>query len=501
MGNVYTRAVLHTPNPRVGLMSMGEEETKGTDLTKEVHEVLKASILNFVGNVEGHDIFSGKVDVVVMDGFTGNVALKASESLAAVPDAASSRRSCCATPVRKLGALLSRGAFRGGAPAHRCRGVRRRPAARGEGLLRDRSRPVERGRGQARDPGRGRVLLERREREDRVRAARARLPAGPCRARGGAGVSVAFVFPGQGSQKVGMGRALAEAFVESRAVFEEADQALGFALSKLCFEGPEGDLQLTTNTQPAILTASVAAWRALASRGVRPDWAAGHSLGEYSALVAADALSLKDAVATVRRRGAYMQEAVPVGEGAMAAILGLDLAAIEAACREAAAGEVVSPANVNSPGQVVIAGHAGAVDRAIEACKAAGAKRAIRLPVSAPFHCALMRPAQERLARDLARLAFRDPAFPLVDNVDARVVRGADECREGLVRQVSAPVRWQESVEALVPRGRHDLRGGGSGDGALRPGQEDREGSARHERRGSRAPSRQRRPLCAGTLA
>jgi [acyl-carrier-protein] S-malonyltransferase len=246
-----------------------------------------------------------------------------------------------------------------------------------------------------------------------------------------------------------MGRALFGAFPESRAVFEEADGALGFALSRLCFEGPEDQLQLTANTQPAILTASVAAARALAARGLSPQWVAGHSLGEYSALVTAGVLSLADAVVAVRRRGEYMQEAVPVGEGAMAAILALDLDAIERACREAAQGQVVSPANVNSPGQVVIAGHAAAVDRASELCKQAGAKRAIRLPVSAPFHCALMMPAQERLARDLARLTFADPAVPVVDNVDARAARTGAECRDALVRQVSAPVRWQESVELL----------------------------------------------------
>jgi [acyl-carrier-protein] S-malonyltransferase len=266
-------------------------------------------------------------------------------------------------------------------------------------------------------------------------------------------MSVAFVFPGQGSQAVGMGRALVDAFRESRAVFEEADAAVGFALSRLCFEGPEAELQLTANTQPAILAASVAALRALLARGVRPDWVAGHSLGEYSALVAAGAIGLADAVRTVRRRGEYMQEAVPVGTGAMAAILGLDLPAIEAACREAAGAEVVAPANVNSPGQVVIAGHAAAVDRASELCKAKGAKRAVRLPVSAPFHCALMKPAQDRLAADLGALAFRDPGVPLVNNVDARVVRDAGACREGLVRQVSGAVRWQDSVELLAAEG------------------------------------------------
>lgn len=266
-------------------------------------------------------------------------------------------------------------------------------------------------------------------------------------------MKTAFVFPGQGSQRVGMGKALAESFRESRAVFDQSDAALGFPLSALCFEGPEADLQLTANTQPAILAASIAAHRALTSRGVRADFVAGHSLGEYSALVAAGALTLEDALRIVRRRGEYMQEAVPVGQGAMAAILGLGIAAVEAACAAAAEDEIVTPANINSPVQVVIAGHAGAVDRAVERCKAAGARRAVRLPVSAPFHCALMMPAQERLAADLASVSLMDPATPLVNNVEALTVRTAAECRDGLVRQVSAPVRWQECVERLVSEG------------------------------------------------
>lgn len=276
-------------------------------------------------------------------------------------------------------------------------------------------------------------------------------------------MKIAAVFPGQGSQKVGMGKALAEAFAESRSAFEEVDAALGFPLSRLCFDGPEADLQLTANTQPAILATSIAAWRALAAcagphgdpsaRGVRPSFVAGHSLGEYSALVAAGALDLAGAAVAVRRRGQYMQEAVPVGVGAMAAILGLDLAAVENACREAAQGQVVSPANVNSPGQVVIAGHKGAVERASALARAAGAKRAIPLPVSAPFHCALMLPAQERLARDFGSIAFRDPQIPLVNDVDALVVENAEDCREGLVRQVSAPVRWQDVVQTLAREG------------------------------------------------
>jgi [acyl-carrier-protein] S-malonyltransferase len=266
-------------------------------------------------------------------------------------------------------------------------------------------------------------------------------------------MSLAFVFPGQGAQKAGMGRAMAEAFPESRAAFEEADHALGTCISELCWNGPEAELALTANTQPAILTASIAAYRAVRHKGVRPTWVAGHSLGEYTALVAAAALSLRDAVVTVRRRGQYMQEAVPVGEGAMAAILSLDLPAVEEACRQAAQGQVVAAANINAPGQIVIAGHAAAVDRAIALCTAAGARRAVRLPVSAPFHCALMAPAEQRLAKDLAAIEIRDPEFPVVNNADARVVRTAAECRDGLVRQVSAPVRWQQCVEVMLHEG------------------------------------------------
>jgi [acyl-carrier-protein] S-malonyltransferase len=268
-------------------------------------------------------------------------------------------------------------------------------------------------------------------------------------------MGVAFIFPGQGSQAPGMGRELAEKYRAAREVFEEADDALGFALSRLCFEGPAEELQLTENTQPAILATSVAALRAAESEGLpRPDFVAGHSLGEYSALVAAGALSLRDAARVVRKRGRYMQEAVPVGVGAMAAILGADIEAVEAACAEARGdNEVCGPANINSPGQIVIAGSAAAVERAIPLLKARGAKRAMPLKVSAPFHCALMLPAQERLAADLSQVEFKDLSVPLVSNVDARVVRAGDEARDSLVRQVSSPVRWRESVELLAREG------------------------------------------------
>jgi [acyl-carrier-protein] S-malonyltransferase len=266
-------------------------------------------------------------------------------------------------------------------------------------------------------------------------------------------MKTAFVFPGQGSQYAGMGKEIAEKYSSARAVFAEADEVLKFPLSRLCFEGPEEELKLTQNTQPAILTTSVAVLRVLQEKGIQPDFVAGHSLGEYSALVAAGALALADAVALVRRRGQYMQEAVPVGVGAMAAILGLEPSALETVCERAAQGQVVSAANLNSPGQIVIAGHREAVERATVLAREAGAKRAIMLQVSAPFHCALMKPAEERLALDLERLTFANLRYPLVTNVDAVTIRTGAEARSGLKRQVSRPVRWQEGVQRLVAEG------------------------------------------------
>ncbi|HEX9962580.1 MAG TPA: ACP S-malonyltransferase [Pyrinomonadaceae bacterium] len=265
---------------------------------------------------------------------------------------------------------------------------------------------------------------------------------------------IAYIFPGQGSQSVGMGKDLYENFAASREVFEEADAALGFKLSGMCFAGDEADLQLTANTQPAILTTSVAAFRAMEAEGFPPpDFVAGHSLGEYSALVAAGAMSFSDAVKTVRRRGTYMQEAVPVGVGAMAAILGLPLETVETACRDAAEMEICSPANINSPAQIVIAGNTEAVDRAIELLKARGAKRAIKLNVSAPFHCALMLPAQERLAKDLQEINFGDLKFPIIENVSAEANTKGERVREALTEQVSKPVRWAQSIENLITEG------------------------------------------------
>jgi [acyl-carrier-protein] S-malonyltransferase len=264
---------------------------------------------------------------------------------------------------------------------------------------------------------------------------------------------IAFVFPGQGSQKVGMGRSLADAFAVARETFEEADRALGEPLSRLCFEGPEDRLILTEHTQPAILATSIAAHRVLAARGIVPSFVAGHSLGEYSAHVAAGSLALDAALNIVRRRGRYMQEAVPVGEGAMAAVLGLDAAGVTRACEEAADGQVVSAANLNAPGQVVIAGHREAVARAGERCKAHGARRVLPLPVSAPFHCALMKPAEARLAPELRALAWARPNVPIVANVDAEPKRDPESSVEALIRQVSAPVRWEDVVRRLASEG------------------------------------------------
>jgi [acyl-carrier-protein] S-malonyltransferase len=267
---------------------------------------------------------------------------------------------------------------------------------------------------------------------------------------------IAFLFPGQGSQKVGMGFALAEAYPEARAVFEEADAALGFPLSRLCFEGPEAELTLTANAQPAIVATSVAALRVLAKEtGLSPGVVAGHSLGEYSALVAAGALRLADAVRVVHLRGRFMQEAVPAGTGAMAAILGLERPVVEATCAEVAAelGAVVSAANLNGGGQIVIAGVKAAVDRAMDALKARGAKRAVPLQVSAPFHCALMQPAAERLAAELAKIDVAPLQVPVVTNVEAAPNQDATRVRALLTQQVTAPVRWEESVQRLAGMG------------------------------------------------
>ncbi len=264
---------------------------------------------------------------------------------------------------------------------------------------------------------------------------------------------LAFLFPGQASQYPGMGKELAEKFPPARAVFDEADRSLGFSISQVCFEGSEEALKLTANTQPALLAVSVAAYRILEGKGIAPHYVAGHSLGEYSALVAAGGLALADAVKLVRLRGEYMQEAVPPGEGAMAAILGLAPAQVTGICKKAADGQVVGPANLNSPEQTVISGHAAAVKRAVELASASGAKRAVVLPVSAPFHCELMMPAQKRLEEELRRVTFAPLRVPLVNNVDAEVITSGDEAREGLVRQVSLPVRWEECMRALVEQG------------------------------------------------
>jgi [acyl-carrier-protein] S-malonyltransferase len=264
---------------------------------------------------------------------------------------------------------------------------------------------------------------------------------------------LAFLFPGQASQYPGMGRELAAHHPAARSVFDEADKALGFSISELCFNGTEEALKLTANTQPAILTVSVAAYRVLEENGIQPAFVAGHSLGEISALVAAGGLEFSDAVRLVRHRGEYMQTAVPEGVGAMAAILGLAPAQVAGICRQAADGQVVAPANLNSPEQTVISGHAEAVKRAVELASAGGAKRAVMLPVSAPFHSSLMQPAAVRLEADLREIEFHDLRVPLVNNADAELTTGANEAREALVRQVTLPVRWEESIRELIEQG------------------------------------------------
>jgi [acyl-carrier-protein] S-malonyltransferase len=264
---------------------------------------------------------------------------------------------------------------------------------------------------------------------------------------------VAFVFPGQASQYPGMGKELADRYPAARAVFEEADIALGFSISKMCFESTEDELKLTANTQPAILAVSVAVARVLAEKGIAPDFVAGHSLGEYSALVAAGSLNFSDAIKLVRNRGTYMQEAVPTGEGAMAAIMGLSPAVVQDACKRAAEGEVCTPANVNSPDQTVISGHASAVKRAVEIASQQGAKRAVILPVSAPFHSPLMMPAQVKLEKDLRATKFSDLKVPVVTNVDADTIETGDQARDALIRQVTMPVRWEESMRMLLDEG------------------------------------------------
>ena len=265
--------------------------------------------------------------------------------------------------------------------------------------------------------------------------------------------SLAFLFPGQGSQSVGMGKELADKYAVARQTFEEADATLGMALSRLCFEGPEDELRRTEITQPSILTVSVATWRVLAAEGLQPAWLAGHSLGEYSAHVAAGTLTFADAVRTVRNRGRYMQEAVPAGVGAMAAILGMEAERVRQVCAQSAQGAVCEPANINSPEQIVVSGNKAAVERALALAMEQGAKKAVLLPVSAPFHCSLMKPAQDRLALDLHGLPLQNPATPVMCNVDAVPVTTADLSRDALIRQVTGAVRWDESVRNMIAKG------------------------------------------------
>jgi [acyl-carrier-protein] S-malonyltransferase len=265
--------------------------------------------------------------------------------------------------------------------------------------------------------------------------------------------TIAFLFPGQGSQAVGMGKELAAIYAGARQTFEEADEALGYKLSQLCFQGPEDQLRLTEITQPAILTASVAAYRVLREKDVIASFAAGHSLGEYSAHVAAGTIPFSDAVRVVRNRGKYMQQAVADGVGAMAAILGMPGENVTAVCAEAAQGQVCEAANINSPEQIVISGNRAAVERAAKLASERGAKRAVMLPVSAPFHCSLMKPAQQRLAQDLRSLSFNKPQMRVVCNVDAVVVEDADSSRDALLRQVTGSVKWETSMRLLISQG------------------------------------------------